>query len=74
MSRIWPSLIGVWALAMPIAPEASARVMVLQMCGGNGVSVSIPLGDGAPGDGHGCCRDQGCHAAHERKRAKGRTG
>ncbi|MEQ1687657.1 MAG: hypothetical protein ABL874_03695 [Sphingopyxis sp.] len=69
MSRSWPSFIGALALAMPSAPVA-ANALSVALCGLPGVTLTIPLGDGAPMPAnHSCCKGA-CHAGCERKQGR----
>lgn len=68
MSRSWPSFIGVFALAMPLAPSAAAS-MTLAICGLPGVTVNIPLDTPPMPADHGCCKGA-CHAGCERKQQR----
>lgn len=68
MSRVWPSLIGAVAFAMPM-PAMGSHSLSLSICGQPGVRVVIPMRNDAPADNHGCCKSA-CHAGCERKRGK----
>lgn len=55
-------------LTVPPLPAAGKSVMV-GMCGGGNIRMSIPVKPALPGEGddHSCCK-KGCHAANERKK------
>ena len=73
MSRIWPSLVGALALAMPSLPAAANGISVA-FCGQPGVSITIPLNNRPMAPDHGCCKGA-CHAGCERKHQRhGRGG
>jgi hypothetical protein len=64
-------IMTVMAIAILIAPPApaSARSIMVGVCGDNNVRVTIPVKAPLPGEtgDHGCCK-KGCHAANERKK------
>lgn len=65
MSRVWPSLIGALALAMPSMPAVAGGISVA-VCGLPGQSITIPLNSPPMRPDHGCCKGA-CHAGCERK-------
>ncbi len=66
MSRLWPSLIGALALAMPDAPAVADTIMA-QICGGPGALVSIII-DSDPAGAPERCRDSACHVGCDQRR------
>jgi hypothetical protein len=63
-------LCALLSVAVLIAPpvQADAKSVMVGLCGGGNVRVSIPFKAPLPGgDDHGCCK-KGCHAANERKK------
>jgi len=69
MSRIWPSMIGAIAFALPAAPATAASIS-LAICGGDGARSSIPLNNGGMPADHSCCAGP-CHSGCERKSKRG---
>lgn len=68
------TMLAIMILVMPPAP-ATAKSIMIGVCGESNVRISIPLKAPLPGEGddHGCCK-KGCHAANERrKKADGTT-
>ncbi len=68
------TMFAIMILVMPPAP-ATAKSIMIGVCGAGNVRISIPLKTPLPGEGgdHGCCK-KGCHAANERrKKADGTT-
>lgn len=65
MSRVWPSLIGALALAMPSVPAVANGISVA-FCGQPGLSITIPFNNRPMMPDHGCCKGA-CHAGCERK-------
>jgi hypothetical protein len=66
--KTYLALFSVATLIFPPLPAAGKSVMV-GMCGGGNVRMSIPVKPKLPGEGgdHSCCK-KGCHAANERKK------
>jgi hypothetical protein len=64
-------LIALFSAAILIAPPAPAagKTIMVGMCGGGNVRISVPVKAPLPGEGddHGCCK-KGCHVANERKK------
>ncbi len=62
------ALLAATILITPPVPAAGESIMV-GVCGGSNVRLTIPAKAPLPGegDGHGCCK-KGCHAANERKK------
>lgn len=68
------TMLAIMILVMPPAP-ATAKSIMIGVCGAGNARISIPLKTPLPGEGgdHGCCK-KGCHAANERrKKADGTT-
>jgi hypothetical protein len=66
VSRVWPSLVGALALAMPSVPAVAGGISVA-VCGLPGQSITIPFNTPPPmAPDHGCCKGA-CHAGCERK-------
>lgn len=73
MSRVWPSLIGALALAMPSIPAVAGGISVA-VCGLPGQSITIPFRTPPMAPNHDCCKGA-CHAGCERKSQRhGRSG
>lgn len=68
MSRVWPSLFGALALAMPSSPM-SANALSAAICGLPGATIEIPIGGAPMVPDHGCCKGA-CHSVCERKQPK----
>jgi hypothetical protein len=68
------TILAIMILVMPPAP-ATAKSIMIGVCGDGDVRISIPVKAPLPGErgDHGCCK-KGCHAANERrKKADGTT-
>ena len=67
MNRLWPSLIGALAFAMPDGP-ASPDTIMAQICGDPGALVSIIIIDDDPAGAPERCRDSACHVGCDQRR------
>ena len=67
MRKIVASLAAL-TLIVPAVP-ATARSIMVDICGAPGVRLALPVPLPVPqeGDGHSCCK-KGCHATNERKK------
>jgi hypothetical protein len=64
----WVTFLATAILIAPPVPAAGKSIMV-GVCGGGNVRISIPAKAPLPGDGDGHnCYKKGCHAANERKK------
>jgi len=62
------TLFAVTLLVVPPTP-ATAKSIMVGVCGEREARISIPIKSPLPGEGgdHGCCK-KGCHVANERKK------